>query len=405
MKQSLFAFLVFFWSSAVLAQTPCPQVSVDAFSMARKSRRIVADYEKLHNVHMQDMRRLDLLYSAQTGREKPWGVGFAGYLDWQKNFGFESCTNLGVWDASLNPWTAGGIATFNLANPDIGVEVFSLLTIDRLEASPTDEQIRTPDGGFRDPTGLASVRQDEWMVGGRLSYTDWLSVVGGLIQSGPIQNITGEDGRQFVWSDSGEKPQDRVYLGVGVPALDLRAHLLFETEDVAPDLLELDLRGYWLPYDLLAIAGVAYVEDEGQVVLNLGVGNILGFLTTDLSLEHSPFGLRHARVRADLGKSWGFEPEDLAQIEPGLEAYPRFAFDAGGFVETSYFGSDYLQKQTGGEGVWGVNFGGYVQPDLTIWVNRMDIFAGVNQPEQISKLSDLRDHWHFGVRLYSRFGL
>jgi len=77
----------------------------------------------------------------------------------------------------------------------------------------------------------------------------------------------------------------------------------------------------------------------------------------------------------------------------------------GAFAETSWFQSRYLEEQTGNTGAWGVAVGAFVRPDLTIFVNRIDFLVGVNQPERIENLSEVANHWNFGVRLYSRFGL
>jgi len=347
-----------------------------------------------------------LLYFLQTGREKPWSFAVAGLIDWDNTFGFDACTNQGPWEAKHNPLMVGGVASFKLESIGLGVEAFALLAIDRLEAAPTLAQTTTPDGGVKDPTGLANIRQDQSMLGGRLSYRDWATVVGGIIQDGGVENTVGEDGRELIYDGDQNKNPDRIYLGAGVPRYQAYTHIIFDAQDVRADQLELRIDALPLPYyGLTALVGLGYIEDESEVVVDLGVGNILKVFSIDVGFEHRPFQLRHARLRAELDSSWGWEPADLKAIEPGLEAYPRFAFDTGAFIETSWFQSRYLEEQTGQTGAWGVSFGAYVRPDLTIWVNRIDIVAGVNQPEEIERLSEAAGHWHLGVRIYSRFGL
>jgi len=394
-------------SSPLYAQSStCPNVSFDAFSMARQARRIVADYQNLHETHQDDMQRLALLYSLQTGRKKPWSFSVAGLVDWDNTFGFDACTNQGPWQAKLNPLMLGGVASFELDSIGLGVEGFALLAIDRLEATPTTAQTMTADGGVKDPTGLANIRADQSMYGGRLSYRDLATVVTGVISSAPVENTVGVDGREFIFDGATDAEPDRIYMGAGIPRFNVYSHIIFDEKDVRADQFEIRAERLPLPYyELNGLLGIRYLNDEGQLILDLGVGNILKIISVDISVEHSPFNLRHARLRADFDKSWGWEPEDLTKIEPGLEAYPRFAFDMGAFAETSWFQSRYLEEQTGNTGAWGVAVGAFVRPDLTIFVNRIDFLVGVNQPERIENLSEVANHWNFGVRLYSRFGL
>jgi len=396
---------LFSWPEHLVAQDACSGVSFDAFSTARKARRIVSDYERLHSVHAHDMGRLKLLYSSQTGAEKPWSFGVAGLVDWEQQFGFEACSNLGPWTATLNPWTLGSIGSLEINSIGLGFEVFGLWVFDRLEASPTEAQTRTDDGGFRDPVGLASVRSDESMVGARLTFRDWATLVGGWIQSEPLQRVVGEDGRELIVGSQEVLP-DRIYLGAGVPRFNLYSHVIFDERDVQLDHAKIGIQGFPIfVHALTASAALGYIGDEEQVVLGLGVGNILGHFSADISLEHDSPRLRHARVRAEVDKSWGFEPDDLRAIEPGLEAYPRFAFDVGAFADLSYFQSQYLSEQRGLDGLWGTSFGAYVRPDITIFVNQIDFYFGVNTPERIERMSEGADHWYLGVRLYSRLGL
>ncbi len=280
------------------------------------------------------------------------------------------------------------------------------MVVDRLVASPTELQLYAPDGNVRDPVGMASLRGEQSMFGGRLQFRDWASVVAGSIRAAPIENYPGDDGRQLASDAVDSTEPNRLYLGLGVPRYNVHAHILFDPNDVTPDTLDVRLNRIPLfYYDLFGQFALRYIEDESQLTLELGVQNIAGFLSVDVGFEHRPVNLRHARIRADWSAFSGWDAVELAEIQPGLEAYPRFGFDYGAFAETAWFQSRHLREQTGDGGVWGMYAGFFVRPDITILMGRLDIFFGVNRPEHIERLSQSADHWEFGVRTHGRFGL
>lgn len=368
---------------------------------------MIADYQRLEAIHVNDMERVAELYRSQTGREKPWSAAVAGVFESNTIYGFDSCTNQGPWSANLNPWLLGGILSIDVNTLGIRTEAFALLVIDRLVASPTDIQTGAADGGMREPVGMANLRGEQAMFGGRLQFRDWASVVAGSIHARPVQNLEGDDGRQLVSGAVDPAALDRIYLGLGVPRYDVHAHILFDPNDVATDTLDVRINGIPLfYYGLIGQFALRYITDESQLTLELGVQNIAGFLSVDVGIEHRPVNLRHARVRADWSAFSGWDSNELVEVQPGLEAYPRFGFDYGAFAETAWFQSRHLREQTANNtGVWGMYAGLFVRPDITILMGRLDIFFGVNRPEHIERLSQSADHWEFGVRTHGRFGL
>lgn len=382
----------------------CLATDYNLFSLARRARRSVADYERLRQIHRDDLARNARLYQAQTGQPMPWGFGVAGVVEWERSFGFEACTNLGPWPSSLAPLMLGAIGTLAVAEPGLELEVFALATFDQIQAAPA--QTTGADGGVRDPSGMAYAAASQTMFGGRVAYRDWATVVAAYLQDEPLRNVAGDDGRQLLLSDAHGDQPGRIYLGAGVPRYALFADLIVAQRDATPDILALRTDEIALPWlGLSGRAGLAYIADERQATLELGVGGLLEILSADLSLEHRPLRLRHARLRLDRELTWGWEPDELARIQPGAEAYPRFAFDLGGFAELSWFNSRYLEERTGRAGAWGVYGGGFVRPDITILMGRLDLYCGFNQPERLAQLSELVGHWQFGLRLHGRFGL
>lgn len=390
--------------AGALAQVPCPAPDNDAFALARRSRRVVADYERLHALHREDLARNDAHHRAQVGAPMPFSFGLAGVVDWQQTFGFDVCTEQGPWTGTLQPLLLGAVATVDLNRWRVGLEGFALLVQDRLTASPTLEQTRTPEGGFREPTGLATAYQSQTFLGGRVTFADWATVVAGHIRAAPVENVTGEDGRRLLVGPTEPVPPGRLYLGAGVPRYHLHTHLLFDARDVRPDQLELTLRDVPLPYaELLGSAGLLHLADEGQVILHLALRQVFGFLSADVAFEHRPARLRHARLRAEWDTSFGGAlPPPVERPE---DAVPRLAFDLGAFAELSWFGSRWLEERTGSSSATGAYFGAFARPDVTLLMARLDLYFGVNRPEELSRLSEARGHWQMGVRMHGRFGL
>jgi hypothetical protein len=118
---------------------------------------------------------------------------------------------------------------------------------------------------------------------------------------------------------------------------------------------------------------------------------VFGFLSTAVAIEHRPVALRHARVRAD----WS-TPD---QVEP------RMGVDVGAFAELSWFGSRWLEAQTGSDGEVGTHLGVFVQPDLTLLMTRLELRVGVNEPDALALLSEAAGRWFVGFRLHGRLGL
>lgn len=381
----------------------CPDDS-DAFRLARRSRRLVDDYQRLHTRHVEDLARNVELYVNQVGERPPWSAGAALIVDYRRTFNYGVCTNQGPWTGDLSPTIVGAIVSLELHRLGVGVEGFLFLAQDRLTASPTLEQTRTPDGGFRDPTGLANVRADDVMYGGRLSFRDLATVVGGVIHSSPAEHVIGVDGRELLVGDLPAARDRRLYLGAGSPRYHAYSHLIFDAGDVGVDNLELGVSELPLPWaGLEGSASLAYIEDEAQGTLHIGVSEVLGLFTFELGAEHRPVRLRHARARVDVDTSLGHTPtERVARPE---DASPRIALDLGAFAELSYFSSRYLEDRTGKSEAIGAYFGVFARPDLTILMTRIDLYFGVNRPEQVAKLAEAAGHWELGVVFHGRLGL
>ncbi len=385
----------------------CRSTGSDVFAAARQGRRVVADYERLRRVHLDDMARNAALYRQQTGRDMPWSFGVAGIFDYTSTFGFGVCTNQGDWTGTLTPYRLGAISHLSLGELGLQLETFVMHTIDNLRASPTPGQTRTADGGYRDATGeLASASAHNTLYGGRITIGDKLTVVGGYIESGEVASVPGNDGRELVVDGLGSSRAPRLYLGAGVPRYDLFVNLLLDERDAAADRIALGAGAVALPWaGLVGSAAVGYIADEAQATASVGVHNLLRHISLEASTEHRPFRLRHARARVDWGWSWGIEPDELRQQQPAGDARPRFAFDLGTFAELSWFGSRWLAEHAGRSHAWGTYMGAFARPDFTVFMARFDFYLGINRPDELETISNLAGHWQVGVRLHGRFGL
>jgi hypothetical protein len=390
--------------AAAGAQT-CPSVDTDVFRAARRTRRVIADATALLATHQADQARNAALYRRQTDAPRGVRVALAGLLDRTQTYGFAVCSEQGPWQGDLIPLQLGAVASVELPAAGLGLEGFALLLQDRLAASPTAAQTRGPDGAPREPTGLASIAVDDLVVGGRVTLLDWVSVMGAWVQTRALQNVVGDDGRRLVSDALVTDRSGRLYLGLGVPRYAVTAHVLFATQDVAADKLELAVEQLPLPGldGPTGAVAVGWLDDERQLTLTLGVRRVFGFLSTEVAIEHRPVALRHARVRADWSTFFGHEPTGRAATPDQVE--PRMGVDVGAFAELSWFGSRWLEAQTGSDGEVGTHLGVFVQPDLTLLMTRLELRVGVNEPDALALLSEAAGRWFVGFRLHGRLGL
>lgn len=348
MRRIVFVVLCLVGLDVSAQSVPC--AGTDVFSESRKARRIVADYDSLRTIHQRDLGRLDLLWERQTGREKRGAGSVAGFVAWTKELGYETCTTLGSQSASLNPWTLGALGHARLPF-GLSVELASVVAFERLELQTSAQE-------------NASVRADESMLSIRLSLFEWADVQGAWIESEAVRSFPGPDGEEIlVGAQNPESETGRLFLALGVPFLSLRSYVIWDPSDVSPATISLGLRDFPLfSKGLEATALVEYRGDEEQGVLRLGVGNVLEIFSAELGAEHRSVKLRHAILRAELGESWGWEPDELAEYAPEQEARPRFALDAGIWGQATYFNSEYMQESQGESHLWGFQAGFWVSP-------------------------------------------
>jgi hypothetical protein len=383
----------------------CTAEDADIFQTARRARTIVADYNDLHRIHRDDLARNEA-FARATDQELPWRFDFAGIVSNRSTFGFEVCTNQGPREANIGPLSAGGLFSVDVYDWGVGVEAFALLVNESLQVAPTEEQTRTEDGGFRDPVGLANIQVAEAIYGGRITAHDWASVVVGYIETGELDNNPGDDGLALDAPANRQTRNGRFYLGAGSPFADTSLHIIFEPEDVDSDIIELRADAVPLQKDwkMVGVAGAAYIEDESQVTLDLGVADAFDSLTLVTATEFNPVRLRHVRGRVD----WDGGPETILRSknpQTDQENAMRLALDLGAFAELSYFNSRHLEEETGRDHVWGAAFGGTLRPDATILMGQIDLWFGVNRPAELARVSNFVDHWQMGVRAHGRFGL
>lgn len=376
----------------------CGAADADIFRTARRSRAIVADYNRLHAIHRADLRRNEA-FARRTNQKLDWRFDLAGVIAVRQTLGFEVCTNQGEWDANLSPFVAGALLSVDVYDWDMGVEAFVLQSTDVLNASYTDAQMLAAGDENTPSPDVANTQAGEYMSGLRLTRHEWASLVFGYIGSMPLENYPGDDGRVILTGAGDNVRDDRIYLGLASPYGGGSFDLLFEPGDVATDIVALRFDALPMPEHFgRGVVGASYIDDESQPVLDLGVDHAFDFLTVNLATEFNPIRLRSALARADVEGG----PELV--LHQG-ETAARLAVDFGAFGEVSYFNSRHLEEQTGQSDVWGVAFGGFARPDITILMSRIDLWFGVNRPDELARISDFVDHWQVGMRFHVRFGL
>jgi hypothetical protein len=375
----------------------------DTFQTVRRARAVVAQYEAFHDRHRADLARNEA-FAEQTGQPLPWRFDLAGLVGFQQTFGFETCTNMGPWGAKFTGMQLGALASVDLYSVGVGLEAFYLLAPVNLVASPTVDQTRTEDGGFAEPVGLANVSAGERIYGGRLTLHRWASLVAARVESRPVSNVEGVDGRIIeIPLEPAGRP--RYYLGIGTPLGGGLLHLLFDARDVATDVVGLRFGEIPLPtphFD--GVAGAAYLRDEQKVTLELGVTNVFELFTFTAQTEMAPVRLRSVVARVD----WSGGPQKVVRStdpQTGEEHAMRLALDFGTFAQVSYFDSAHVEAVVDRRRLLGTRAGLTVRPDATILMMQLDFWFGLNDPAELSRISDYADRWQVGVDVHGRFGL
>ncbi|AWV90911.1 hypothetical protein [Bradymonas sediminis] len=391
-----------FFSGAAFAQT-CPSEDADIFQSTRRARSIIADYNRLHRVYREDLERNRLFLEREAGKAMNWRFDMAGVFSNTSTFDFEACTNRGARDARAGTMTGGGLASIDLYQLGVGLEVFGVFVGNSVNAVATGD-------GYQDPVGLASVQENEAIYGARLVLHDWASLVVGWIETGTVQNYPGDDGLIVAAGDAQSRARQRAYIGVASPFGDTSLHLLYAPEDIQSNLIALRAEALPLPVDFEAVgvAGLAYIEDESQLTLELGLAQIWDTFLVSSEFEFNPLRVRSLRARAE----WTGGPEKVVRAEdtdpsPQVDTSGvlRVALDLGVFAEATYFNSRHLEDQTGEDHAFGTAFGLTLRPDVTILMLQIDTWAGVNRPDELARVSDFVDHWQFGMRVHGRLGL
>src|SRR5690554_6229906 len=195
------------FSGTAFAQT-CASQDADIFQSTRRARSIIADYNRLHRVYREDLERNRLFLEHEAGKAMNWRFDIAGVFSNTSTFDFDVCTNRGPWGASAGAMTGGGLASVDLYQLGVGLEVFGLFVGNSLTAVKAVE----PGGGYQDPTGVASVQENEAIYGGRLVLHGWASLVVGWIETGTLQNYPGDDGLIIDTGGAQSRARERAYI-------------------------------------------------------------------------------------------------------------------------------------------------------------------------------------------------
>jgi hypothetical protein len=388
-------------ATASAQQHTCTARGLDAFDTARRARRVIQDYATLNGVLQRDISSLDDARTAFGAAPLPRRLYAAPIVERTRWYDLPTCYDGKQRNASLRGLRYGVIAGADLRDLNLRFEGFVIQSEDSLD-------ITLPAAAGGEPTER-TLAQGQSMFGARAQVTRWASLTLGLISD-----------------DRSPDPADpaaassRVYLALGVPALNLRTDLILDRRDQSLQTLYLDLDRLPLTRDGLTVSARAgYLEDEAQVFTTLGASiplavrhdlgeepeaqrpsyalpailNISANLIPEVSVEWDDPRLRHARLRGDVQYAM---VQDLrvgslyaVEEEPFPDPIGALYMDLGVFWEATTFHSRALEQRVGETWAWGWGGGGRMIFGFNVISLIFDTSFHLNRPETIAQVSEL----------------
>jgi hypothetical protein len=373
--------------TAAYAQRACEARGLDAFASARRARRIVADYRFLQQ-RSEDVGALNIAryeYTAIPGLYKDAPIFIIPVMDYTAWPSLTACREGTPRDASLSSLRYGLIAGFKLRDPGLRLDVFAIRSDDSISITGDAPQ---------------EISQDQTLFGARAQWRRWASLTAGLI----------EDDREDAL---GAVP--RLYMALGVPALNLQTDVILDRRDQSLQTLYVDLDRLPLSDALALSARAAYLEDERQLVTTAGLylplfrrarahvdkqssyrdkdGQQLDMISLypELGVEWDGVNIRHARLRATLDSISNLAIESSGEITVNWNV----------FTELSLFRSHLFEERTGISNAFGASVGGRLVVGVTQLMSFIvDSSISINRPETLAQVSELAHAREYRLQFY-----
>ena len=387
------------------ARAECTRTS-SALSEARAARWLIGDDLRIQA--SLDAERLRLREAQQLGgARQPFHLFAAAAAGYQRVFGLETCSNLGLRDGGLDRFRGAGSVGFTHEATGLHARVSFVHADDHLAV-----------GGLGPPKkaeeATAGYRQE--LVAVRFGHELWFQGMLGYVSNEAPYTSPGT-GIQLN-PRLPASPSPGYFVGASMPILHTSVVTLLQrgkTELVT--VLANDLRLPKLPFSVAL--GPSYIREERQVVglLRLrgyasefyeaphrtterqGKRNVEGVSesydntgpTLEASMETREARLRHARFRYQFGRAYRFGAAGWGG---------RAAYDLGVYAEGTVFRSRFYSESrdvvgTGVQGLvlsdkrgtaWGGGAGGNASFQVSWLAFSVDANASVNRPELLSVL-------------------
>jgi hypothetical protein len=401
------------------AQDPCEARELDVFASARRARRVVEDYNALHDSLRRDLDALDAGYL--TTDEPPsvrvYGAPIADVSIWADA---PTCLDGQRRDANLQAIRFGGLAGAHVRDLDLRLEVFWITGADTLDISIPAPDDPMPIAGAAAPSDVV-LSQSQSLLGARVQLTRWAEVT--------LAQIADNRSPDPLNPAPQAAEPSRLYLALGVPALNLRTDLILDQRDQSLQTLYLDLNRLSIfdtGFALSARAG--YLQDEAQVFTALGLAiplfaddeeELVTTTSTDaplisydslssttarlypeVSVEWDDPRLRHARLRGEVQHTVLSDFDDREAAT--LMDVPYV--DLGAFVEATTFHSRALEQRVDEAWAWGWGMGIHAALGLRLMSINLDMSGHLNRPETLAQVSELAGSGELRMLLSWRIG-
>lgn len=353
------------------ASAECADVeALDALDAARNARGIVTDLGLMRAWHGHLTREIDHLILEYGTMLDPEEVGVrhaTSWHYWSDSFeGFRLCATDTPVDLDRQWW--GANAKYDDLDTGLGYELFFLAATDELGFSG---DLKDVDYGWR-----------HRIAGAELRYKDWVAVRAGTIDIKKPKR-------------SGEPEHEgSAYVAFGIPKFGIFADLLVHPGSRRLDMLMLGMRRVPIGWGGIRVSGHGgWLEGEQKGIGGISVSAIDEAVVVSSVFEGAPVRLRSVAMRL----------ETPYRSHLGDDFWLHAGFSP--FLEVSAFNSAVFEQATGRSLVPGAATGLSAHITMGPLSAGLEGFVGVNRAEELSRLSAVADHVHWGGRVYVRMGI
>ncbi len=360
------------WSAPRLAAAQCAAAldGVGALADARNTRGVVSDLDLMRAWDAQNQRDMEDK-RAELGDPLDLtelsGSNSASWLYWTDSFdGFRLCESNTPVDLDRQWW--GAHAKFDDRKTGLGYELFYLAATDDLGFSGDLDDVEY---GWR-----------HRIAGAELRYRDWIAVRGGTIDI-EAPSRAGEGAHE-----------GSAYLALSIPRFGLGADVLIHPGTKRLNMLMLGIQRTPLPLaDLKLSAHGGWLDDEHKGVGGFELTGVGDAVTVQVVVEGAPIRLRSVSTRVE--HLYRAVTEDDFWLDAGIAP----------FLEISAYNGGRFELETGRSLVPGAATGCRAYMAFGVLSAGLEGFVGVNRAEELSRLTRVVDHVHWGGRFYVRIGI